>query len=216
VRKSLFNLLILAVLPIGQAQELPSKPSAANYYVFYLHGRIIEDGDQRPVHATLGLYDYPGVVRALGARGAVVISEPRPKDADVAEYATKVRGQIASLVKAGVPQSHISVVGFSKGGAIAITVSSTSGEQFPQVRYVFLAACTDWVSEQPNLSLSGHALAISEATDEATQGCSGLAKHSRSLQRRSEIAINTGAGHGAFYLPREVWVKPTLQWIHGS
>lgn len=214
--KVLATLLVCCALPFGLGQELPAKPDPAHYYVFYLHGRIVEDGELRPVHPSLGLYDYPEVVRALRSRGAVVISEPRPKDTDVAEYATKVRSQIASLVKAGVPQSHIAVVGFSKGGAIAITVSATSGEQFAQVRYVFLAACTDWVSEQPRLSLSGHVLAISEATDDATQGCSGLARHSRTLSAKSEVTINTGAAHGAFYLPREVWVKPTLQWIHGQ
>lgn len=214
MRKLFSILLTCCTLSTGWTQELPSAPDAASYYVFYLHGRIIEDGDLRPVHTTLGLYDYPEVVRALGARGAFIISEPRRKDTDVVEYAAKVRGQIASLVKAGVPQPHIAVVGFSKGGAIAITVSSTSGEQFPDIRYVFLAACTDWVAEQPKLSLSGHVLSISEATDEATKDCSGLAKHSRTLRTKSEITINTGAGHGAFYLPKEVWLEPTLRWIH--
>jgi len=211
--------LILATLVALQpvrAQDLPTKPDAAKSYVFYLHGRIIENGNPKPVDKAWGLYDYPEVVRALGSRGAVVLSEQRPKDTDIREYAAKVRGQITRLVQAGVPQSKIAVVGFSKGGSIAGTVSGSLGKQYPDIRYVFLAACTDWILDQPTLQLSGHVLAINESSDEATTGCSGLTPHAGKLKESSEITIHTGAGHGAFYLPRDVWVKPTLQWIHGG
>lgn len=198
----------------GQADFEAADPS--KHYVFYLHGRIIEDGDLRPTHEVWGLYDYPAVVDALGSRGAVVISEQRAEDTDIGEYAASVRAQVSRLVEAGVPQSQISVVGFSKGGAIAITVSGLMPEGYSDVRYVFLAACTDWVSEQPGLSLSGHALSVSEASDDATKGCRGLNEHSQSLGSHSEVGINTGAAHGAFYLPRAEWLVPTLEWVHNG
>src|SRR5690606_6494821 len=82
------------------------------------------------------------------------------------------------------------------------------------IRYVFLAACTDWVSEQLGLSLSGHVLSVSEASDDATKGCRGLHEHSLSLGSHSEVGISTGAAHGAFYLPRAEWLVPTLEWVH--
>jgi hypothetical protein len=199
---------------LGQADFEAADPS--KHYVFYLHGRIIEDSDPRPTHEIWGLYDYPAVVEALASRGAVVISEQRAKDTDVGEYAALVRTQVSRLVEAGVPQSQISVVGFSKGGAIAITVSGLMPEAYSDIRYVFLAACTDWVSEQRSLSLSGHVLSISEASDDATKGCRGLNEHSQSLGSHSEVGISTGAAHGAFYLPRAEWLVPTLEWVHAG
>lgn len=216
MKKPIAILTALWAFPAAFAQDVPVYPDVAQRYIFYLHGRIIEDGDPRPIHEVWGLYDYPAVVRALRSRGAVVVSEQRQKDTDIAGYAAKIRGQIAALVDSGVPQSQITVVGFSKGGSIAITVSGSMGEQYSDIRYVFLAACADWVLEQPELSLSGHVLSISEASDESTSACEGLAGHAQSLKSSSEITIDTGAGHGAFYLPREVWVNPVLQWVRGT
>jgi hypothetical protein len=31
-----------------------------------------------------------------------------------------------------------------------------------------------------------------------------------------EIVIDTGRSHGAFYLPRAEWTKPTLDFIHAA
>ena len=216
MRKAMTVLAAWWAFSTASGQTLPDPPNPAKHYLFYLHGRIIKDGDVRPVHETWGLYDYPAVVRALGSGGAVVVSEQRAQDTDIADYAAKVRRQIEALVEAGVPQSHITVVGFSKGGAIAITVSGGMGEHYADIRYVFLAACADWVLDQPALSLSGRVLTVSEATDDATSSCGGLEAHARTLTEGAEVTINTGAGHGAFYLPREVWVEPTLQWAHRS
>lgn len=195
-------------------QELPGQPDATARYVFYLHGRIIEDGELRPVHEDWGLYDYPAVVDALESRGAVVLSEKRPKDTDIHAYATKVLDQVENLIEAGVPQSRISVIGFSKGGAIAIEVSGRMDKRYSDIRYVFLAACVDWAAERPDLSISGRVLAVYEASDESTSSCKGLSGHSGSLTMASELTIDTGASHGAFYLPRNEWLEPVLQWIH--
>jgi hypothetical protein len=77
---------------------------------------------------------------------------------------------------------------------------------------VFLASCADWILEDPDLSLSGRVLAIFEASDETTSGCRGLAPHG--LVGSSQIEINTGHSHGAFYVPRGAWLEPTLDWAH--
>lgn len=216
MRKLIALLVIASICGAALAQNALSHPDPANHYLFYLHGRVIEDGDLRPTHPVWGVYDYPAVVEALGSRGAVVISEQRPKDTDVAEYAARVRDQILELARAGVPQSHISVVGFSKGGTIAIAVSGLMPRQYDGIRYVFLGACTDWVLEQPELTLTGRALSIYEASDETTGSCKGLAEHRRNLAATSEVTIDTGTEHGAFYTPREAWLAPTLQWVHGA
>lgn len=213
--------ILIAIISIytfasALGQSNPGEADTDKQYLFYLHGRIIEDGQLRPTHEDWGVYDYPAVVDALGSRGAVVISEQRARDTDIADYAAMVRAQISRLIEAGVPQSQISVVGFSKGGAIAIAVSGGMPDAYSSIRYVFLAACTDWVSERTNLSLSGHVLSVSEASDDSTRGCRGLGEHSQNLESSSEIRINTGASHGAFYLPRVEWLVPTLEWIHAD
>jgi hypothetical protein len=216
MRKLIALLVAASLCGAALAQDPLLQPDPARYYLFYLHGRIIEDGDLRPRHPAWGVYDYPAVVDALGSRGDVVVSEQRPRDTDIADYAAKVRAQVRELVQAGVPQSHISVVGFSKGGTIAILVSAGMPRKFSGISYVFLGACTDWVSERPDLSLTGRALSIYEASDETTISCRGLAEHARDLAASSEVTIDTGAEHGAFYTPRKAWLAPTLQWVHGA
>ena len=214
--KILIAIASLSIFAPALGQTDPGSADPGARYLFYLHGRIIEDGEPRPTHEVWGLYDYPAVVDALGSRGAVVVSEQRAQDTDIADYAAMVRGQISRLIEAGVPQSRISVVGFSKGGAIAIAVSAGMPEDLSSIRYVFLAACADWVSEQTDLSLSGNVLSISEASDDTTKGCRGLDEQSQHLESSSEMSINTGESHGAFYLPRVEWLVPTLEWVHAD
>lgn len=190
----------------------PERPDPDARYVFYLHGRIVEDRGVRPVDTRFGLYDYPGVLDALSARGAVVISAQRPAGTDVDEYAGKVVGQIERLLRAGVPERRIAVVGFSKGGLIATRVSSflrRSG-----VRYALLAACMKDQNE-PQLRLTGQVLAIRETSDElAGASCRPLAERSERQVAFEELSIATGRSHGAFYVPRREWVDPVLDWIY--
>jgi len=55
-----------------------------------------------------------------------------------------------------VSPERIVVVGFSKGGGIAIFVSDQLNH--PDVRFVLLAACNDWLSAAPDVRLNGHVL----------------------------------------------------------
>lgn len=65
----------------------PEKPSPSATYLFYLHGRIIENSGPRPTDPRFGLYDYPAVLDALASRGAVVISSQRPANTNMYAYA---------------------------------------------------------------------------------------------------------------------------------
>ncbi|BAV96656.1 hypothetical protein [Lysobacter enzymogenes] len=192
----------------------PEQAERDRVYVFYLHGRIVEDRGVRPVDTRFGLYDYPAVLDALSSRGAVVISAQRPHETDVDEYAGKTVAQIEALLRAGVPEKNIVVVGFSKGGRIAARVSSFLRR--PAVRYVLLAACWD-LQKEPQLRLTGRVLAIRETSDELVgESCRSLAERSERLVSFDELSISTGKSHGAFYLPRPEWVLPVLDWIDGS
>jgi hypothetical protein len=183
-------------------------------YLFYLHGRIVEDEGPTPTHPRYGLYDYPAIVEALGARGATVVSEVRASGTNASDYARKTSAQIEKLVGQGVPPGQIVVAGFSKGGGIAIQTSHLLGH--PDVRYVVMASCAGWISSSPDLTLSGRVFSIYEASDELGTSCADLANRGSAVTTFQELRISTGKEHGAFYLPRAVWTTPLLNWVHGA
>lgn len=205
-----FRIIVLAAfLAVFSTVALAAEPT-----VFYLHGRIIEEKGVRPVHPKFGLYDYPAVVEALGSRGADVISEVRASGTVVDEYAKKTVADIEGLIAKGVAPDQIVVVGFSKGGAIAIYVSSLLDK--PDVRFVFMASCGRWISSQPELRPTGHVLSVFEESDGIAGSCDELASRDEDLGSFREIEISTGKQHGAFYVPRAEWLEPVLDWIHGG
>lgn len=198
---------ILATAPFAQDEN-------ETIYLFYLHGRIIEEEGPMPTHSRFGLYNYPAIVETLGSRGASVESEVRASGTNVDEYAHKIVQDIEDLIADGIAPDRIVVAGFSKGGGITIRVSGLLGR--PEVRYVLLASCAEWVSADPDLRLTGRVLSIYEETDEIGFSCQFLANRGDDIVSFEEIEISTGKGHGAFYLPRPVWVTPFLDWVHGN
>ena len=183
-------------------------------YLFYLHGRIIEDEGVTPTHPTYGWYDYPSIVAALESRGATVLSEARAADTDVLEYSRQVVSEIEKLLNDGVEPNDINVVGFSKGGVITIMVSDSL--DYPGIRYVIMAACSNWFDSYPRLSLSGRVFSVFEQSDAMAGSCQSLADRDDSPDSFLELQISTGAAHGAFYLPRSDWLEPVLDWVHGD
>jgi hypothetical protein len=182
--------------------------------IFYLHGRIVEDEGPRPVHERFGLYDYPAIVDALGADGATVISEVRDSGTNEHDYAQLVVKQIEELIANGNAPESITVVGFSKGGSIAIYASWLLDNA--DVNFAFIAACADWVSSLTELTVSGNIFSIVEGSDSFAGSCASLAARNKDLSSFTELATSTGEEHGAFYLPRDEWVGPLLTWIRGS
>jgi len=214
-----FRLIIVLALAIGLIAGMLRSESLAqddseSIYLFYLHGRIIEDEGPTPTHPRWGLYDYPAIVDALGSRGATVVTEVRASGTDSDAYARKTVRDIEKLVADGVTPNQIIVAGFSKGGGITIRVSDLLGR--PEVRFVLLAACADWISTAPDLHLSGRVLSIYEETDEIGISCQFLADRDDDVVSFEEIKISTGKEHGAFYLPRSAWMTPLLDWVHGD
>ena len=203
MRKSLIALCLLIAGDLAVAET-----------IFYLHGRIIEVEGAQPVHERFGLYDYLGTIEALRANGASVTSEVRPADTSVVEYARKVVDQIEDLIASGEPAGNVTVVGFSKGGAIAIYVSSLLRN--PEVNFVFLASCSGWISSVPELSVNGNILSIFEKSDTLAGSCKKLVQRNSEISSFHEIELSTGKGHGAFYLPRKAWIEPLLSWVEGG
>ena len=215
LRKLAFALALLVLTLSASAAEVlttpPPKPDPTKHYVIYLHGKIVEEkGAPRPVDDRFGVYDWPALLDMLASRGAVVISQQRPKDTDYIAFAGSVVSRVEKLIAAGVPEDHIAVVGFSKGGAIAMRVSSFLRRS--DVRFVLLAAC--WRDDEPQVRFTGRVLSIREKSDTlAGHSCTPIAEKTEKPTSFEEIVIDTGKSHGAFYLPRKEWTKPTLDFI---
>lgn len=184
-------------------------------YLFYLHGKIIEDQGLPAISSEYGEYRYVEILETLQSYGFVVISEKRPRDTGTRAYARRVAAQVADLLDAGVPPGSITVVGASKGAAIAMWVSVLVAD--PEANYVLLGACnTSAISElvQQGLLLSGNVLAISDSSDEYASSCEGLfaLSEGNALGRHAELVLHVGTGHGILYQPLAEWVVPTVKW----
>ncbi|MGE5564483.1 MAG: alpha/beta hydrolase [Bacillota bacterium] len=199
-----------ALLAAAAPWAAAAAPAAGERYLYYLHGKIVEDSGPRGVSPRFGAYDYPGIVAALRKPGVVVVSEIRPRGTDPSAYADKVVRQIRAQLRSGIPASHITVVGASKGSVIASLVSTRL--QVRGVRYVLLANCNDWLIRTWHPRLSGEVLSIYEASDDVGGSCRPVVRLSPAVTRFREIRLNTGLGHGVVYRPLPQWVGPATSW----
>jgi hypothetical protein len=200
--------------------QFPGSIDPAKRYLFYLHGRIIEEQGIPASSPDYGEYEYAAILEKLAGYGFVVMSEARPKNTDNAEYARKIKEQVTTLLGAGVPAKNITVVGASKGAAIAIYVSHLVGND--QVNYVIMAICHPDVVEglkQDRVFLTGNVLSIYDSADDEFAGsCRELFSLSegKGISRYDQVVLNVGTGHGILYKPLDEWILPTVQWAnHG-
>ena len=129
-------------------------------------------------------------------------------------YAATVVDQVDALVATGVPPERITVVGFSKGGAIAIFTSSLLAND--QVNFVFVGACGEWLDKRPDVVPRGRMLSLREASDDLVGSCVALFARYTENGGGREITLELGGGHGAFYRPRSEWVDPVVEWASSS
>ncbi len=190
--------------------EVPAEIDPGARYLIYLHGAIVETEGVRPTHRRFGVYEYQKVLEVFAGRGFVVISEARPAGTDGKVYADRVVDQVREILVAGVPPDHVTVVGFSKGGGIAIAASSKLAND--DVNFVFLAACNPWLDSHPEIVARGRLLSIRESSDNLVGSCDGFFGRSPSPHDHVEIVLELGGGHGAFYRPRPEWVEPVVEW----
>jgi hypothetical protein len=208
--------LLLAATPV-LAQSgavwagVPAQVRPDARYVIYLHGRIVEEKGRRPTDERFGIYEYQQILDTLAASGAEVISEQRPGGTDFRAFGSHVADQVRRLLAGGVPAERIAVVGFSKGGAIAMIASALLDDA--RVTFVFLGSCGDWVQGRDDLDVRGRILSIYEASDELGTSCEPLFAQAGDPGEHREIRIDTGAGHGAFFRPRSEWLDPLFQWV---
>lgn len=202
-----------ASLAVELYTDFPKSINPAENYVFYSHGYIVEGDNPRPVSPQYGVYDFPAIKRVLFEMGGFnLVAEHRPVGTDVSAYVNKLVSWVHTLLDAGVPPTHITLLGFSRGAQLTALASgrlNASG-----INTVIMAVCSDGdFRADPPLVLGGNVLSIYETTD-TVQSCDKLLKRSAATATTREIAITTGKKHGAFYTPQPAWTEPLARWLH--
>jgi hypothetical protein len=193
----------------------PGSIDPGKRYLFYLHGKIIEDQGIPAVSPEYGEYQYQAILEKLSSYGFVVLSEQRAKDADAMQYAKRISAQVTDLLEAGVPAKNITVVGASKGAGITIFVSHLLDNE--EINYVIMAICdpvTVKELEQNGISLVGNVLSIYDSADQLAGSCQELFSFSegRGIASHDEIVLNIGTGHGILFKALDEWITPAVQW----
>jgi hypothetical protein len=190
---------------------LPEKIDPKGRYLFYIHGKIIEDQGVNAVSPQFGTYEFEEILSYLANMGFNVIGEVRSGPTDVHRYAGQVAVQVENLLSAGVPSENITIVGFSKGAYITMLISAELNN--PDLNFVLIAICVEEIISNPNLVLTGRILSLYETTDEYGSTCKPLADRSSEVMEFNEIKFDTGKQHGAFYSADPIWLDPVISWI---
>jgi hypothetical protein len=215
------RLLLLAVFifpAIAHSQSVsrfvPQKIEPAKKYVFYLHGRIVQE-QENPVSKEYGLYDYPAIVKALQSPDYHLITERRAKGTEMSKYAGYVKAQIDTLISKGVLPEKIYVVGASMGAGITMAVSQLANNK--NLNFAILALCSPDVfpyAKETNLTPCGNFLSIYENTDDA-RSCHELFKDQTFVSGFKEVRLDMKNRHGFIYQPYKEWVDPLKKWVAG-
>jgi hypothetical protein len=206
----LFGTIFMVSTSHGEAPlyGMPSTVNPSANYLFYFHNYYVE------TKGTDGDCKYYDILKTFTDKGFIVISEIRPKDASVVDYANKAAANIQKLLDAGIPPENITVAGHSKGGVIAIQVASLLEK--PKVNYVIMAGCGIKGLEKsyPDYSrLKGNLLSVYAASDKVAGSCSSAFSHAKQGATFKEIALESPAGHQLFFKPTGVWVEPVTAWL---
>ena len=201
-------------VPFDQSKyTFPGSIDPTKRYLFYLHGKIIEEQGLPAVSPVFGEYKYPAILEKLGSYGFIVISEQRAKNTDGIEYAHRVKDQVAVLLNSGVPAKNITVVGASQGAGITIYVSHFLENK--EVNFVIMAICNPEEVENlvyGQIYLYGNVLSIYDSVDELGGSCLELFSLSEGISRQDEIVLHVGTGHGILYKPLDEWILPVVRW----
>lgn len=191
--------------------RLPEHPEPAAHWLIFLHGAIAEGDDRQPVHPRFGTYQLDAILEAFAARGFTVVGEQRPAGAEPKAWAERVADNVRVLLAAGVAPADIAIVGFSKGGVIALLAADRLARD--DLNVVAMAACGPWVGGLPELVPAGRLLSLRDRSDDLVGSCAPLFARMGPDAQTREIVLDIGGGHGAFFAPHPEWLDPISDWL---
>jgi hypothetical protein len=201
----------LAHFSSGQSisSSLPSPINKSSYYLFYLHGAIVQDQGANAVSKDFGPYKYRDILDSLKSREFYVISEVRTKGTETDGYGTKIKKQVDSLLNSGVMAAQITLVGASAGAYMVVDAAIKL--QNPKLNFVVMGMCwPDTYKEFSGKKLCGNFLSIYEASD-PHGSCEKLFQQKNCDGKFKEVVINTGKSHGFLYQPYKDWIDPVVE-----
>lgn len=209
-----FSLLFSSYCYGGQVfEQFPDTINANDKYVFYSHGYIVEGLNPSPKHKTWGIYDFPLIKQSLADPNYHLIAYHRAAQTDPFKFSLQLAQDVKKLIFAGVKPENITLLGFSRGGAISILTSNEL--KLEKLNIIILAGCAGLISNNPSVQVFGNVFSIFETSDQVGS-CNFLIARSKQVSSYKEISISTGKSHGAFYLPRQQWLTPVKNWIKAS
>jgi len=219
----------LAGLPLAAAagtllSTVPEKPDPGAVYLFYMHGKGIDDGARGSAE------NNQRAVRALAKRDFVVVSEQRPAGVrwkfpdDHEKYARRLTAEVGKLLDAGVPAANIVVSGYSRGGTLTLIASALLDRA--DLRYVVIAGCPSERGQYKDAlpvfvdqfapRLKGRFLSLRDDADEDFASCASLFGKASSPPQFKEVTLSTGRGHAAFAGDEIDWIQPIVDWLQGK
>lgn len=213
--------ILLFTSAIIQAQiipaALPENINRTDKYCFYLHGGVVTALGDMAVTLSVpewGRYEYLNILDSLKKRGFVVISENRKPHVDDQVYAGKINKQIDTLLKAGVPERNIILVGASAGSAIALQVAAKRKNK--QLKYVIMGACRpDTYKSYDSITLRGQFLSIIEASDPHGT-CTAIFEGRKQVKVFKEVVLHTGLSHSFLFKGYAAWIDPVMEWFENG
>jgi len=217
---SMLFLFLGLCVPTPKAQTItigvPEKIDPAQKYLFYLHGAIVSQmGAENAVSKYYGHYEYQKILDTFASHRFHVISEVRPKNTKEEKYASKLKRQIKTLIKAKVSPENITVVGASLGAYIAIETAYKLKNK--RVKFALLGLCSKYAVGYYGKyrgKLRGNFLSIYEASDQKNS-CKEIFTPLNKKARFKEITLEMGNSHGFLYKPFDEWVLPLVEWANG-
>lgn len=215
--------IMLAITPLPAIagaihKDVPQKVDPNKRYLIYLHGAWPESRPLSEPHPKRGLFEYEKILAGLAARDFEVISELRRTKVNPRKYAReRVMPQIKSLIDKGVPANKVTVVGFSKGGGMVLTLLSLAKQ--PEVNFVNLAGCGkgqhrkayDSVVANDAAKMQGRMLSLYDQAETIAGTCKEAADLATRMKMTEEV-LAIGKGHGSFYSPHPAWLDRISSW----
>jgi len=195
---------LISTAGAGQSSyTLPTAVDTTARYLFFFHNYYVE------VNGPHGDCRYFDLLNAFAKEDVIVVSEVRTDIVSSKDYAKKAAQQIQTLLAAGVPPENITISGHSKGGVIALHVSSLL--QQPDIKYIILAGCgiKPLAQAYPEPStIKGTFLSLYANSDKIAENCNAVLLSSGQEVSSREIILDSPEGHRLFFKPDRIWLEP--------